>query len=116
MATIKDVIGIGPDELAKLDPAQLLARCEPFLAYKVLGGESVEEEDDDEDKQPELAGVVNLDDVGKRGGGSSGPKRRGRKKAKDKNDNWLKEAQRLAAQHGVVLPVGSELPKELKLK
>ena len=93
--TIKQLIGLGPDQLEKMTTEELRQHCEPLLKYAVVGKVKTDDE-----------GELNLDDIE---GPSDKPKhKRTRAKAKTR---WELEAQRLAKEHGIVV----ELPKELKL-
>lgn len=51
MATIKDLIGKGPDELEKLSEAELRIHCAPYL---MIGENVVVENDDEDDGQRDL--------------------------------------------------------------
>jgi len=88
MATIKDLIGIGPDELAKLSDEELRKRCEPYLMIATVAEEEVDEGD-------QLVSLDNAPDRAQR----ANTKRTATRKSN--REDLMKEMAELAKLHGI---------------
>ena len=97
MATIKDLIGIGPDELEKLSEEDLRKRCEPYLTIATI---KVEEEEEDQ--------LVSLD------GAPNQVQRTTAKRTttrKNNREDLIRELGELAKLHGVDINLPTKIPK-----
>lgn len=83
MATIKDLIGMGPDELEKMTLEELKKHCEPYLKVAVV------EAEDPSDK------IVDLD--------MEGVQQATKQRRKQNKEDLMAQLQKLAKLHGVSL-------------